>query len=431
MGQKDGDRSSKLKAFFSLNHRKSKSRSRAGTPGTPSSTPSGSSTLPVPRPSVDAVLDIETQRSILWKEAYEGLRRENEPLVQGYEAVLQDETDIPSHIDGLPDQLTWVAKAQQRRVQNRQWQFQWFGHPQPVRDAIERILSITQKSSSLLSVGMNQAPPYVSIPWCAVAALIPLMMNEFKEHKGCIAGLERIAKLTFSYQMAEQTFLASDGTRDAYKKSVIDLYKKILEYQALAVRYFGRSTLQRLGVNIGAASTAWSDMPSLISSLDTDTRRSLQFLGQRTEIAKLADICQLLERQEKEINKLIQGIRARGDEIAQVTRWVSAVSAELDHHDIRQKLGEAHFSSGGWLLDHPLVQAWKGWVEADSRCLWLKGGVGSGKSSLVSILIEDLLRSPDGLVAFFYCSRKSDKNRKFSSSSFLFFLSFCLVTVGK
>jgi len=36
--------------------------------------------------------------------------------------------------------------------------------------------------------------------------------------------------------------------------------------------------------------------------------------------------------------------------------------------------------------------------------------MGTGKSSLTSILFEELVRSPDGVIAIFYCSRKEEKN---------------------
>lgn len=202
----------------------------------------------------DDTISVEEHRAALWRAAFEELRRENEKLVGISQTVLREQSSIPNdEKETLTEQLAAVAKAQRQRVDNRQWQFQWFGRTQSVRETIERILNITQRSTSLVSIDINQAPPYVSIPWSAITALIPLMMNEFKEHKGCKDGLETVTRLTFSYQMAENTFLGSSDTRDLYKKVVIHLYKKILECQALAIRYFGRTTLQRLGINVGTA----------------------------------------------------------------------------------------------------------------------------------------------------------------------------------
>lgn len=134
------------------------------------------------------------ESSALWKQAYEELRKDKPVLVEEYEMVLKDQANIPQ-IDRLMDvdKLRAVARAQRRKAESKQWTFQWFGQPQVVRDTVEKILNITSKSASLVSIGMNQAPPYVSIPWSAITALIPLMMNDIKEHKGCILGLEIVA----------------------------------------------------------------------------------------------------------------------------------------------------------------------------------------------------------------------------------------------
>ena len=103
------------------------------------------------------------------------------------------------------------------------------------------------------------------------------------------------------------------------------------------------------------------------------------------------------------------------DEVAEVTSWITPILVERDHRDVRQKLGERHFHSGNWYLVDPMVRRWRDWTE-DNQCLWLRGGVGTGKSSLTSILIDSLIRSPDGNVAFFYCSNKVDKGGGYQGS---------------
>lgn len=163
--------------------------------------------------------------------------------------VLKDEAKLPQEAN-LRDRLLDVAKAQQRKVENKQWKYQWFGKPQTVRDTIERILNLISQSAGLISIGMTYAPPYVSPPWSVATSLIPLMMNEFNEHKAAIDGLETTVKLIFGYQLAEKAFLVKEETRNVYEEAVFDPYKKILYYQAMAIRFFGRSTLRRLGKNI-------------------------------------------------------------------------------------------------------------------------------------------------------------------------------------
>ena len=357
---------------------------------------------------------IEDQSSKLWKDAYNELRQENEQLIENYEVLLKDQANIPQNAN-LQDNLLTVAKTQRNKAANQQWKFQWFGKQQNVRDVIERTLNITNEASSLISIGVQFAPPFVSVPWSAVTALIPFMMNDINEHKGCVDGLEIVAKLIFSYQMAERAFLNREQSRDLYRRSVVQLYKKILEYQALAIQYFGKSTLRRFGKNV-LGSREWAEMPSTLSLLDSDTRRSLQFLGQESQMESLMAIDELLRQQSHTMSALIQKIAAERDQVSQVVDWVSPISVERDHQDVRQKLGLDHFSSGRWYLEAREVSEWRTWAPS-CQCIWLRDGIGTGKSSLSSILIENLVGDPDGVIAFFYCSRKADKDSTSPSST--------------
>ncbi|KAJ8125064.1 hypothetical protein O1611_g8576 [Lasiodiplodia mahajangana] len=340
----------------------------------------------------------------LWKEAYEALRKEERPLIEHYEMVLKDQSDIPQNAN-LRDQLAKVAENQRSKVENRQWKFHCLGKEISMRETVEQILTYTTKATGLISIGVNQAPPYVSIPWSAVTALIPLMMNDINEHKSSISGLKDVAKLTLKYQIAEETFLGQAEKEDVeiksrYKAFVMDLYKKIIEYQARAVEYFGKSTLRRLGVNTLAGSTEWADMPATLLKLDQDALGSSLLLGLKIILKKMKEL-------DDEVKRLAQRAAVDQDRVTQITNWVSTISFQSDHSDVRDKLGEDHFSSGQWYFGEQKTKNWRAWAEG-SRCLWLRGAVGTGKSSLISILFEELVRSPDGLVTIFYCSRKAD-----------------------
>lgn len=260
-----------------------------------------------------------TDSSTLWQAAYDKLRDDNASLIEDYELILKNDANIPQHAD-LRDRLAEVAATQKRKADNKQWKFQWFGKPQTVRDTIERILTLTNRSAGLISIGMNYAPPYVSVPWSAMTALIPLMMNEFTERKAAINGLETVTRIVFSYRMAEDAFLDSPESRELYSKSVLNLYVKVLEYQARAAQYFGRSVLKTFGKNI-AGSTEWADMPDAIAKLDDESRRSLSFLG-------LKSMSDILKKQDLMITTILEKAAFKVDEVTQVINWISTVPCE-------------------------------------------------------------------------------------------------------
>ncbi|MBE3049369.1 ankyrin repeat domain-containing protein [Candidatus Bathyarchaeota archaeon] len=343
----------------------------------------------------------------LWKRAYDLLSEENPEIMDDAEAVLKDQADIPQQAN-MRDRLADVAAAQKKKFQNKQWKVQWLGKPQMVREKIESVVEHANQWSALISVGMAHAPPYVSVPWSAATALLPMMMNEFKEHQGAMDGLESITKLVLSYQLAERVFLGRDGTtRETYASVVMDFYKKILEYQARAIQYFGRSTLKRLGRNV-MGSNLWAGMPGVLAGIDDNVRRSLDFISMEDQASGFSSLKDILERQEEKIETLVESALAKTEEVTDIVNWVSGIPIENDHADVRQKLGEGHYTSGRWFLDDPQVTAWMNW-DPGCRSLWLRGGMGTGKSSLASILVEELVQSPDGIIAFFYCSRNIDE----------------------
>lgn len=219
------------------------------------------------------------------------------------------------------------------------------------------------------------------------------MMNEYTEHKAAISGLETVTKIVFSYRMAEDAFFDEDPSiTEFYIKAVLDLYVKVIEYQASAAQYFGKQTIERLGKTILLGSKQWANSPAEIAELDDACRRSLSFLGLKSQAAANKTMTAYLEQQDQILRSILSDTIARNNEVAQVMEWVSPIPYERDHADVRQKLGDVHFNSGHWLLEHPHFVSWKEWKD-DCCCLWLCGSVGTGKSSLTSILIESLVSS--------------------------------------
>jgi len=69
---------------------------------------------------------------------------------------------------------------------------------------------------------------------------------------------------------------------------------------------------------------------------------------------------------------------------------------------IRAKLGSSYSRNGRWLVEYRSDYVQR--REATAGTLWLKGTVGTGKTSLVSIVIEDLgEKFESDSLAFFYC----------------------------
>ena len=239
------------------------------------------------------------ESSRLWQDAYERLRFKEEQLVLNYEIILKNASNISSTTD-VRLEVAQVVTSQKEKMENSQWTFQWNGKPQKIRDTISRILKITSKASALISVGMTYAPPYVSIPWAAIGALIPvsiqpstlvicanysnskLMAGGFDSEDEGLSGLEKVAQIISSYRIVEDTFLKSSQAANEYSEAVIGLYVEVLKYQATAAQFFGKHTLTRFGSSV-VGSTDWTSALARIEDHNNRSRGSILHLGIRTQ----------------------------------------------------------------------------------------------------------------------------------------------------
>lgn len=77
--------------------------------------------------------------------------------------------------------------------------------------------------------------------------------------------------------------------------------------------------------------------------------------------------------------------------------WLSAISYNLKHEKTSSLRQE---NTGNWILE---LEAYKSWEASKSDCLWLHGLPGSGKSVLVSNVIEHLQRGHGSEYTLAYC----------------------------
>ncbi|KAL4778818.1 ankyrin repeat-containing domain protein [Aspergillus varians] len=111
--------------------------------------------------------------------------------------------------------------------------------------------------------------------------------------------------------------------------------------------------------------------------------------------------------------------RADQAENTAVLDWISTSPPNDDHTRTLKhgKLNSEYANSGKWLFCRPEFQSWSKADDGSASVLWLRGPVGTGKSSLVCLIIEHFLRQRKeeeeeeeeeeaSRIAYFYCSKK-------------------------
>lgn len=233
------------------------------------------------------------------------------------------------------------------------------------------------------------------------------MMSGFAEEEEGISGLETIAKIISSYRIVEDAFLLNPQFAQTYTEAVLPLYVKILEYQAIAAQYFGKHMLTRFGAGMVKATT-WSDSLAGIATLDNRCRGSVLHLGISAQQAGFRDLMKMFEKSDEMLKAYLKDFFGHRDEVEQLMSDLSTIPYKQDHRDVRKELGSAYYDCGQWFLKHDTITNWRDW-KPSFNVVWLVGSVGTGKSSLTSMLLEDFATNPSGSLAFFYCSKKASK----------------------
>lgn len=350
-------------------------------------------------------------RNELWKKAYESLRNEQPTVIEAYEALAKDQNGLQVAEPLRPDSMSIVVQKQKQKMESKQWTYTWFGKPRRVRDNVESVLKVVQEASGLISAGMTLAPVYVSLPWSMISILIPFVMNDSKSMTSAVDGLKEITAITASYSYAEKEFLKHEVTRSDFKDIVTDLYAAILEYQASVAIYFAKSTLKRLGLSL-SSKLSWTEAIAKTRSLDNRCRVALEALDTSLGQHGFGSLEKVLQQGMKLMQQISQSLSAERNQRQRIIDWVSPINPDQDHTDVRRLLGDEYFGTGQWLLRDD--QQYLPWKASDGDVLLLQGGMGSGKSSLVSVVIEDLMGDVGSRLAFMYCSANAsplDRNR--------------------
>lgn len=235
-------------------------------------------------------------------------------------------------------------------------------------------------------------------------------MNDSQQGEALLSGLETITDLVARYRIVDEhlTQRASPRRSDPdseveYRKILVKLYTKVLEFQAKAACYLNHGTWVRFIYNIRKVDD-WRTLLSTIVRIDTECRAYTSLRFALNQESYLQVMIESLDKQ-KRLTNLNANQKIQQDAALMVARLISDIPVVQDHEDVRNRLGSQYWDSGQWLFK---TQQYFDWTTCDSSSiLWLQGPVGVGKSCMTSIVIEHFLPNTiDERVAFFYCSQQ-------------------------
>ena len=332
-----------------------------------------------------------------WSQAFDQLRSDQPDLHTKFLELLG------SRHGNLEQGLDEILRANIQKVADRQWRIKWGTRKIIVRDVIDRAMKAFQTMKELGTALVGLDPVHIGLPWAGVCMLLATLAKFPAQEEAARSGVDKIAEIVTRYAVIEAvcTNIEAGDTSGSYNKALVNLYAKILEYQVTTACYFGKHTITRLGSSI----VKFKTFQSLLEEVVEDERACwsmIQVLDMRYRRNK-----------ENSIDDRLKILLKEKPNFRDILMWLSPIQYGSDHDFVRNKLGTRYHDSGSWLLQGKAFKDWQTWDVSSKPVFWFKGHVGTGKSSMVSMVIQnrlaDLGPSHEERLAYFYCSGKTQQ----------------------
>ena len=234
-----------------------------------------------------------------------------------------------------------------------------------------------------------------------------------------------IARMISRYTIFEDVYLhrASKATQELHE-ALVRLYTTILLYLSKAKQYFDQNSAKRML----KAVVSQEEFQKLATSMEFEEKNVDRYaslveadchnsitetlvdlsVDQDSKHSRLLSVLNTIDgpifRMSGELHS-VQDHLENEDRI-KVLRWLSS-QPYMEHHE--QVAKQVLVGSGAWLLQDQIYVQWH--RSSASSLLWLHGKVGSGKSTLVSLVIEDAIQrfkaGQGPPPVYFYCARNA------------------------
>ena len=350
----------------------------------------------------------------LWQEAMDRINRTED--WQRFSDLLDNQQKGPqsasrplsSSVTSSPSDVLNIVEAVTAEIQQHQVSFQLGSRTIVVQkvcgQVIGALVAIEDVGGTIASTN-----PYASLAWSSLQFVLQLAATAKEVREMCWEVVPRVIYLISRYQTLEELYIDDDRihkTKNMLEEALTELYTLILSYQVSMVIYLS-SRWKRIKTSFGKASdsqlqTIWMQIKSKEESLPGLQTLADREIGNETFQQLLASSAQLRDVLGQTWAE-VQGITHMVNEQQRrnVLEWISDVKYETAHTEDRRT---ALVNTGQWLLQHEDYGAWRS--ELDPSCLWLSGFMGSGKSCLSHVVIEDMTKDTDPVsgrqLAYYY-----------------------------
>ncbi|RFU27471.1 hypothetical protein B7463_g8880, partial [Scytalidium lignicola] len=319
------------------------------------------------------------------------------------------------------DEVLAAAIEKRERCKDRQWKIKRRdGTIIVLRDVFDRIASWLNKLQSIGDFVTQFDSAHLALPWSLIKFFLQISTVDSEKLGTVYDRIEMITNLIGRCAIFEDLYLRdSSKASDLFKKAIIKLYVSVLTYLAEAKRFYAQNSatknilhisdfdVDKLAENIQNEQTSVEEFARLIDAESLrNANQNIRLLSTEAQKYKkelrdaLANL--RIDHIRDQLSDLAKGVES--SKKFELLRWISKIPYSKHHESVRKDRLEG---SGIWLFEQVQYMQWR--RAHSSSLLWLHGIPGSGKSKLVSLLIdtwrENSINPQTEPLAYVYCAR--------------------------
>ena len=247
-----------------------------------------------------------------------------------------------------------------------------------------------------------KASPEASLAWAGVCLVLPLLTRPREASEASEAGFAYVTACLRHYTGLERSLLGDtteDTVRSSLSKSIVNLYRAILEYQLKTVLRVYKSWVSRWSGDV-RHSSSWKEMVENIENLVKDLHIQLQEIQNNTTIRILDDIRRDTAATAKDWTKQLEVSREQLDvlretrDIERDSYYLQKYGMHIDHSAMYDgaEVGSNACQSG---TRTSILNEIIGWVNGgeSQSVFWLNGPAGMGKSTIAQSIARHFAAS--------------------------------------
>ncbi|KAL4959687.1 ankyrin repeat-containing domain protein [Aspergillus stella-maris] len=345
--------------------------------------------------------------SSAWAQALESLSEEDKAIVS---------THADNKLQSLDDIIA-SAKTKEAESIKRRWTYK---RRDGARGDLHTLFSrAIEKVAQFKTLGDAIAaldPVHMAIPWAVLGLGLQIAVKYSEHSELAHEGVQMLTILVPRYTVFENLYLhGGSQIKSVLQGELVRLYSSIMTFTVSLKRYYEAGTARRIveGVRMtfdelekamDAIRTQQVIVEDLARLIDAERARDALSKNQKLLREALEEFRQPVQTIHEGMGDLVKNMKS--EQAKAILDWFSPATYDRHHQSLRISRLQG---TGLWIFNESQYKQWRS--SPGSGILWLHGQPGTGKSTLMSLIVDsvraNLKTATAGPLAYIYCSRNT------------------------